>query len=140
MTSEQVFRRLVESISKLMDGDLSQIDALVELYAERTHITHPMTPDLPLLTSRAELREHFAAQFERAQGLRFRAENILIHQTADPEVIVAEFTYRGPGKVAPLVAPCIFVMRIRNGLIVESRDYFNRGAFSQALRPHTGQA
>jgi uncharacterized protein len=99
-----------------------------------------MIPDLPLLTSREELRKHFAAQFERAQGLRFRPEGIVIHQTTDPEVIVAEFTYRGPGKAAPLVAPCIFVMRIRNGQIVESRDYFERGAFSRALRPRTDQA
>lgn len=130
----RVIQRLTDGISKLMDGDLSQIDTLVELYAERTHITHPMAPDLPLLTSHAELREHFARQLERAQGLRFKAEDILVHQTADAEVIVAEFTYRGPGKAAPLVAPCIFVMRIRNGLIVESRDYFERGAFRRALR------
>jgi uncharacterized protein len=134
MTPEQVFRRLVDGVSRLMDGDLSQIDALAALYTEPTHVTHPMIPDLPLLTSRADLREHFAAQFERAQGLRFKAEDILIHRTADPEVIVAEFTHRGPGKVAPLVAPCIFVMRIRNGLIAESRDYFERGAFRRALR------
>ena len=134
MSPERVLRRLLDGVSKLMDGDLSQIDALVELYAEQTHITHPTAPDLPLLTSRAELREHFGKQFERAQGLRFKAEDILIHQTTDPEVIVAEFTYRGPGKAAPLAAPCIFVMRIRNGQIVESRDYFDRGAFRRALR------
>jgi ketosteroid isomerase-like protein len=138
MSPEQVFRRLVDGVSRLMDGDLSQIDGLVALYAEPTHVTHPMLPDLPLLTSRAELREHFAKQFERAQGLRFKAEGILVHQTTDPEVIVAEFTYRGPGKVAPLAAPCVFVMRIRDGLIVESRDYFERGAFRRALS--TGRA
>ena len=31
-----------------------------------------------------------------------------------------------------LAVPCVFVMRIRDGLIVESRDYIDHVAFAQA--------
>ena len=52
--------------------------------------------DQPLLT-RDALREHFGAAGPRVAGVvRFQPENIVIHETQDPEVIVAEFD-SGPG-------------------------------------------
>jgi ketosteroid isomerase-like protein len=50
-----------------------------------------------------------------------------VHTTTDPEVIVAEFEYAGTivATGEPFRVPAIFVLRVRDGLIVESRDYID---------------
>jgi uncharacterized protein len=61
-----------------------------------------------------------------AAGPRPRRQvgNVTIHETADPEVIVAEFEYQGTTETGePYALPAIFVMRVRDGEIVSSRDY-----------------
>ena len=101
-------------------------DELPALYAERTHVVHPMDPGrAPALTTRAELDRHFRRGGEILGEVRFEPAAITVHQTADPEVIVAEFEYRGviPGTADRFAIPSVFVMRIRDGQIVESRDY-----------------
>lgn len=108
-------------------------DELPELYAERTDVRHPFHPlGAPALRSRDEIRRHFAA----ASDVTFdrRPENLTIHETADPEVIVAEFEYRGTtaGSGEPAVVPCVFVLRVRDGEIVESRDYIDHLASARA--------
>jgi ketosteroid isomerase-like protein len=117
-----VFLALVHGVAE------RRVDDLPELYAEKTDVVHPFDPDrAPALRTRAELREHFVAGAARRQHMRFRPEDITIHETADPEVIVAEFAYRGAvlatGEEFSL--PAIFVMRVRDGEIVWSRDYFD---------------
>ncbi|MEK8107224.1 nuclear transport factor 2 family protein [Micromonospora sp. M12] len=96
---------------------------LADLYAEETHVTHPFHPlNPPPLRSRSELHEHFTAPPPVARTLNRKPVDVTIHETADPEVIVAEFAYQG--RVAEtgeaFTVPCVFVMRIRNGLIIES--------------------
>jgi ketosteroid isomerase-like protein len=119
----EVFLRLVHGVCE------GRWDELPELYAERTHVTHPFHPlGAPALRSRDEVREHFAAgstaSFDR------RPANIRVHETADPEVIVAEFEYRSTaaGTGEPAAVPCVFVLRVRDGEIVESRDYIDHVA------------
>ncbi|MEV5964877.1 nuclear transport factor 2 family protein [Kribbella sp. NPDC051952] len=126
MTPEEVFRKLVNGVAA------RDFDVLPELYAEQTDVRHPMNPygDHPLLT-RDALREHFGVNGPRVMDVvRFQPENIRVHQTTDPEVIVAEFDYVGTvlATGAPYRTPCIFVLRIRDGLIVESRDYIDHVA------------
>ncbi|TCC58920.1 ketosteroid isomerase [Kribbella pittospori] len=123
MTPEEVFLKLVHGVA---DRDFA---ALPELYAEQTDVRHPMNPfgDHPL-RSRDELRQHFGGVGPKVmEVVRFQPENIRVHQTTDPEVIVAEFDYVGTvlATGAPYRTPCIFVLRIRDGLIVESRDYID---------------
>lgn len=57
--------------------------------------------------------------------LELRAENLVVHETTDPEVIVAEFDYLGrvTSTGQPFQVRNIFVLRIRDGRIVSSRDY-----------------
>ena len=126
----EVFAELVDGVAKLVGGDAGQVDRLAALYAEQTDVRHPMAPlgDTPLRT-REDLRRHFAS---RPSGpipamAGYHAADIRVHETADPEVIVAEFTYRG----ASVAAPCVFVMRVRDGLIVESRDYLPHLEFAR---------
>jgi ketosteroid isomerase-like protein len=102
-------------------------DELPGLYAEQTDVLHPFDPLRgPALRTREELREHFTPT-GAGPRLDRRAENITIHETADPEVIVAEFEYRGTvvDTGEPFVQPAIFVLRVRDGEIVSSRDYFD---------------
>lgn len=128
-TPEETVLALLDSACRLQNGERGHVDRLAELYAEETHVRHPLAPlgDTPL-HGREALRRHFATA--GAAGLAgFRVEDVRIHKTADPEVVIAEFTYRGDGGWA---APCIIVYRIRDGLIVESRDYIDHVGLARA--------
>ncbi|TDD35650.1 ketosteroid isomerase [Actinomadura sp. KC06] len=137
----EVFLELVWGVSE------GRWDELPDLYAEQTRVEHPFSPfeDGPMRT-REELREHFAAG-KSLPPPRQEPADIIVHETADPEVIVAEFAYRGTTETGePFRVPCIFVLRVRDGEIVASRDYIDhissarrRGAlddFIQAI-PHS---
>jgi ketosteroid isomerase-like protein len=117
----EVFLALVNGVAE------GRWDELPSLYAEQTHVVHPFDPlRAAALRSRDELREHFRPT-DAGPALRRRPANITIHETTDPEVIVAEFEYQGAvaDTGEPFALPGIFVLRVRNGEIVSSRDYFD---------------
>ncbi len=53
---------------------------------------------------------------------------------------MAEFEYRGTTLATgePYAVPCVFVMRVRDGQVVESRDYIDHLASARA-RGHLDQ-
>jgi ketosteroid isomerase-like protein len=129
-TPEDVFYALVDGVRELNAGDGAAADRLAELYAPDTDVRHPMAPlgDTPL-RGREALRHHFASRPPgNAARAGMHAEDVRIHHTTDPEVIVAEFTYRGDAQWS---VPCVFVLRVRDGLIVESRDYIAHVEFAR---------
>jgi len=114
----EVFLELVNGIA---DGNLK---GLPELYAEQIDVVHPFDPfgGAPLRT-RDEMRQRMEQLADRPRPRR-QVGNVTIHETTDPEVIVAEFEYQGTTNAGEAYAlPAIFVMRVRNGEIVSSRDY-----------------
>jgi ketosteroid isomerase-like protein len=118
---QEVFLALVHGVAE------GRWDELPGLYAEQTHVVHPFDPlRAAALRTRDELREHFRPT-DAGPRLHRRAANITIHETTDPEVIVAEFEYQGTVAETgePFALPGIFVLRVRNGEIVSSRDYFD---------------
>jgi ketosteroid isomerase-like protein len=118
---QEVFRALVDGVAA------DRWDELPALYAEQTDVVHPFDPLRgAALRTRDELREHFRPTGDGPR-LRRRAANITIHETTDPEVIVAEFEYQGTVDETgeSFALPGIFVLRVRNGEIVSSRDYFD---------------
>jgi uncharacterized protein len=120
LTPREVFLKLVWGVSA------GRWDELPELYADQTCVEHPFSPleDKPMRTH-AELREHFSGG-KHLPPLRQEPANITVHETADPEVIVAEFEYRGTAESGePFRVPCIFVLRVRDGKIGTSRDYID---------------
>lgn len=136
-----VVRAVAAGVSRLVAGGLNQderhaqLDLLADLYAERTDVRHPFAPlgDTPLHT-RAELRQHFADGPARTLGVeRFEPVDTRMHQTADPEVVIFEFRYAGSANGRPFDLPCIFVVRVRDGEIVESRDYGDHVGFARAF-------
>jgi ketosteroid isomerase-like protein len=141
-----VVRAVAAGVSRLVTGELGaeererQLDALADLYGERTDVRHPLAPlgDHPL-RSRADLRAHFVGAIDHLPVFRrFGPTNMVVHRTADPEVVIAEFAYTGTvGTIADdeFAVPNIFVVRVRDGVIVESRDYAGHIAMARA----TGQ-
>ncbi len=129
-----MFHRLVEGVCRLVAGDASQVAELAALYAERTRVEHPMALDDTPLLSRDDLRRHFAAGTDMTPITDYRTADIVVHETTDAEVIVAEFRYLGSVGGRSFQVPCVFVMRVRDGEIVESRDYISPLDRERALR------
>jgi len=114
-------RDFLALVNGIADGNPG---GLPELYAEQIDVVHPFDPlrGAPLRT-REELRERME-RFAAGPRPRRRVGNVTIHETTDPEVIVAEFEYQGTTDAGqPYALPAIFVLRVRNGEIVSSRDY-----------------
>jgi ketosteroid isomerase-like protein len=121
LAPREVFLALVNGVCE------GRWEELPGLYAEQTHVVHPFDPRrAPALHSRDDLREHFRP-IGAGPALHRRPANITIHETTDPEVIVAEFEYQGTvaDTGEPFALPGIFVLRVRDGEIVSSRDYFD---------------
>lgn len=136
-----VVRAVAAGVSRLISGNLTepekraQVDQLAGLYAEHTDVRHPFAPlgDTPLRT-RADLQRHFAGGPGRTQGVEhFAVSAGHVHQTADPEVVIFEFSYVGSANGRTFTMPCIFVVRVRDGLIVESRDYADHISSARAF-------
>jgi ketosteroid isomerase-like protein len=121
-------------LMSLLDGITNgEWHDLAELYAEDTVVEMPFAKPAPeRLKGRDAVRRHFAG----AAGLpiEFQVRDLVVHKTGDPEVIIAEFSYAGrvisTGRA--FVAANAQVMRVRDGLIVASRDYHDY-AISGAL-------
>jgi ketosteroid isomerase-like protein len=134
---EDVVRAVADGVCQLLTGRGDRnatLDGLCTLYAETTDVRHPFAPvgDTPLRT-REEIRAHFAAQSAAAVLERFEAEERCVHRTSDPEVVVFEFDYVGVIGGRAFTVPCIVVARVREGVIVESRDYTDHVAFARAF-------
>jgi ketosteroid isomerase-like protein len=126
-TPREVFESLIGGISA------GRWEELADLYAEDTVVDIPFAVPVP---TRIEGREQIRAHFAAASGgpVELHACNVLVHETADPEVIVAEFDYQG--RVATtdrtFEVSNIQVLRVRDGLIVSTRDFHNYLVFAAA--------
>jgi len=129
-TPESTVRAVTAGVCRLMRGGLTaaeeeaEIDELAACYAHHTDVRHPLSPlgDTPLL-SRAAVREHFAAGGPPANVERYEVVDDRVFLTPDPEVVIFEFRYSGIVDGRAFTLPCIFVVRVRDGEIIESRDY-----------------
>lgn len=108
-------------------------DEVAALYAEDAVAELPFALPVPdRVEGRATLHERFTAL--GAGNLEMVVENIRVHETADPEVIVAEFETRGKslttGRAFHLAN--IQVLRVRDGLIAHTRDFHDHAALAVA--------
>jgi uncharacterized protein len=126
MTPREVFERLVGGVA----GE--RWDELPGLYAEDTVVTHPFASPAEPLIGREALRRHFAAA--PGLGLELAVRDVVVHETTDPEVVIGEFAYEGRVTATGrrFRVPNVFVLRVRDGLIVESRDYADHLALAAA--------
>jgi uncharacterized protein len=124
----KVFESLLQGISA------GRWHELADLYAEDAVVQMPFAPGGPDgLTGREAIRAHFRSA---AGGpLKPRGSNVVVHETTDPELIIAEFDYHGQvittGRTFQVSN--IQVLRIRNGQIVSSRDYHDHLALAAGM-------
>jgi uncharacterized protein len=109
--------------------------ALADFYAEDAVIEIMFPP--PGIPARTQGREVLRARFAAsAQVMAFdKVDAVVIHETQDPEVVVAEYELHGHviATGREFVFRYIMVVQVRDGLIVSSRDYGNPLAGAQAL-------
>jgi ketosteroid isomerase-like protein len=118
-TPREVFQQLTDG---MIDKKWEQ---LPELFAEDVVIFHPLsTGPEARIEGREKVREHFARM--AGFGGDLRIDDIVVYETTDPEVVVCEQTMRTTFGDKEVSMPGIRVIRVRDGLIVSSRDYGNR--------------
>jgi uncharacterized protein len=84
---------------------------------------------------REQIRAFLRANWQTSP-LRYTAyRNVVVHETADPEVIVVEQDATGTSATTgrDFALPNIVVLRVRDGRIVHFRDYVNLVAVAEAL-------
>jgi uncharacterized protein len=122
-------RQLLERTHTLiLEG---RLDDYADLFAEDGVFEIPFAPaGVPRrIEGRDALRSLFRAGAERSRrtarftGVDYRA----VHETADPEVVVAEFEVRGERTQGgePFTFSDVIVLRAREGRILSLRDYWN---------------
>lgn len=105
----------------ISDGRWEELDGF---YADTAVVEYPFALPVPLrLTGRDELRRYFAAAARLP--LRLQVRDMVVHETTDPEVVVAEWEYDGhvPATGRSFQVSNIQVCTVRAGKIVASRDY-----------------
>jgi ketosteroid isomerase-like protein len=109
-------------------------DDLADCYAEDVTLEMPFTLlGVPRVTKG---REELRRRFRRAGEARriTKADNVVVHETADPEVLVAEFDLHQDMGGESFVATYVMVMTIENGLITHTRDYTDTAAVLERLK------
>jgi ketosteroid isomerase-like protein len=125
-----VARFLAASVSDVR-GDLA------DLYAEEVTVEMPFGPPLHPAMTKTD-REALRTRFEAGASMfRFTSvKDVVIHETRDPEVVIAEYTMHGETATEPrrtFAMPLLMVLTIRDELIVHTRDYNSAVAAAQAL-------
>ncbi|TDC12846.1 phzA/B-like protein [Actinomadura bangladeshensis] len=131
MTPQDLFARFQRNA---LAGEAG-LDA--EILADDIVLETPFAPDGH--PRRVEGRETVAAMMRegrKALPIVFEEfRDVVVHETADPEVIVAEYemvaSVPGTGKAGS--ANFIVVLRARDGRIVHWREYQDRAAMAEAL-------
>ena len=126
----QTVERFLKSVVSPAPGDMA------DCYADQIVIEMPFASGLVperVETTREEIRQRFAAgaASRRYTGLR----NVHIHETADPDVVVLEYTLDG-SRVSDgeaFTMTFVMVLTFRDGLIAHSRDYTDPVAGARAL-------
>lgn len=120
-TPRQAFERLTAGIGS---GDWTNLHLL---YAEDASVEIPfMMPGPVRLTGRSQIRDHFA---QLAGRITLRAEDVRVYETADPSLVIAEWNY----DVRGVKLPNIQVLRVRDGLIEQTRDYHHHAAIAKLV-------
>jgi ketosteroid isomerase-like protein len=126
----QTVERFLAAVVGPAPGDMA------DCYADQIVIEMPFAAGLApgrQETTREEIRQRFAsgAASRRYTGLR----DVRIHETADPDVLVLEYTLDGTrlSDGEPFSMTFVMVLTFRDGLIAHSRDYSDPIAGARAL-------
>jgi len=125
-TPRQVAEKLVTGISE------GRFEEVPRLYAEDCVVEVPYATGgaAPLLEGGAAIREHFS--HADAMPFRLRARDLVVHETEDPELVVLSWDYEVTATTTGATATVANVqfLRVRDGLIVHSRDFHDHARFA----------
>ncbi|GGK66904.1 hypothetical protein Sme01_10140 [Sphaerisporangium melleum] len=124
MTTTTPAREVFERFGEYLAGN----DPQGELWTEDVVIEAPFA--LPGRPRRWEGRDQwlaFAGPRRAALPFTLRRRALVVHETADPEVIVVEYELGGtpPGAAEEMWAAFIGVLRVRDGRVAHWREYQN---------------
>jgi ketosteroid isomerase-like protein len=129
-TTPAVSPRVVEhALQYVLDYDLN---GYLELFAPNGTVEFPFAPPgVPArMKGRDQIRSALLPLWQRAWEAGWRSTGyspIVVHETANPDVVVAEFDLYGEvattGETFQLAY--VHIYRIRHGQIVSLRDYWN---------------
>jgi ketosteroid isomerase-like protein len=128
MSTADLHHRLLRGLES---ADWAQLQTL---YTDDALVTMPFAvPEPVTLRGRDAIAAHFARS--SSMPLRFRAENVVVHQTTDPDVILAEFDYvvRITTTDTEFRASNVQYVKARDGLIAETHDYHDHARLAEAL-------
>jgi ketosteroid isomerase-like protein len=112
-------------------------DDLADLYAtDAVHDLPFLFPGMPpRYEGREEVRAAYQAAWSASSAQPDEVRVVAVHQTEDPEVIVAEQVVAGTNASTGehFEFPGVVVLRVRNGHIVEVRDYMDGLAVARAM-------
>ncbi|OLT09264.1 hypothetical protein BJF78_31060 [Pseudonocardia sp. CNS-139] len=127
-------RDVVEQVRRMVAGEDGRF---ADLFAPDGVMRYPFAP--PGTPSELAGRDAIAAWFDRAAGtrdlLRMDGVDAVVHETADPEVVVAEIEHHGHSTAldGPYRFRALGVIRVRDGLIVSYDDYMDPIAMARLL-------
>jgi ketosteroid isomerase-like protein len=135
LTSREIVGRLLRA-GREMDAE-----TFVGLMAPDGYIEWPYRP--PGVPARVQGRTDIHRHLTEAADAFIRFDeyrNVVVHETTDPEVIIAEYEAHGTVVLtdAPFQQMVIAVFRVQNGQILSYRDYINPLPLVEALAGITG--
>ncbi|MBT2234397.1 nuclear transport factor 2 family protein [Nonomuraea sp. NEAU-A123] len=105
-------------------------DELADLYAEDGLHEFPFG-GLPPFKGREEVRAGYTMMWGAMEALVKEIRDVVIRQTTDPEVVVAEHETVVAVADQELTVPGLLILRVRDGLIVHTRDYMDTSAIAR---------
>lgn len=115
----------------ISDGDWQ---GLPMWFSDDAVIEYPFALPSPMRLEGLEaIKKYFAAI--SAYPMKLKMRDMIVHETSDPEVVVAEWDYDGlvttTGRAFRVSN--ITVTRVRSGKIVASRDYHNHAVLAGVM-------
>jgi ketosteroid isomerase-like protein len=108
-------------------GVRSDVDAFLDLLADDVLMEwmYPIPGFPSQMRGREQLREFYGRQSARVSNHRSTYRDVVLHESTDPEVVIAEYvrdmTAVDTGETT--TKPCVAVLRVRDGKILNFRDY-----------------
>jgi ketosteroid isomerase-like protein len=127
-TPAQVVEALMQGIS---EGAWASLHTL---FSDEAIIDYPFAlPARRQLNGLEDIKKYFAAT--SAYPMKLQMRNLLVHETANPEVVIVEWDYDGLVESSGhrFRVANITVTTVRNGKIIASRDYHNHAILAAAL-------
>lgn len=127
-------------VSHQIDRD---IDGWVSCFAEDGVVEWPFRVQgvPPRVEGRDAIRAALTPVWERARTSSRRIsghDNVVVHETKDPEVVIVEFDIVGETGEGPFRQAMLNVLRIRDGRVVLLRDFIDTAALSGMIQRGTG--